>query len=83
MSNGMQESKAMQMPSQKNSLVNEERRTSSPYTKVTREEALAAIERNKAFAEEFMQYLKEHDMLPKKCPARKVAEQPKEQTPAE
>ena len=50
----------------------QEDKPSSPYIRITREEGRAIIERNKAFAEEFMQYLKDHNMLPKKCPARKV-----------
>ena len=83
MSNGMQYSEAMKMPSQESSLANEERKISSDCTLLTREEGLAMLEEAEAVAEKFMRYLEEHNMLPKKCPARKVTEQPKEQTPAE
>ena len=61
------EVEGMEMPSQ-------ESETSSGYPLLTREEGRALLEEAEAVAEKFMQYLKDHDMLPKKCPARKVEE---------
>ena len=74
MSNDMQENKATQIPSQEISSENEGCATPSPRTRLTREEGRAMIAEHEAAAERVMRRLEELNMLPKKCPARRVTD---------
>lgn len=68
----MEENKNTQMLSQEDTSASEEPKTSSPYTRLTREEGRALIAECEAFGDRFMQYLTDNNLLPKPCPAPKV-----------
>ena len=68
----MEEKKIEPMPAQEDTSASEEPKTSSPYTRLTREEGRALIAECEAFGDRFMQYLTDNNLLPKPCPAPKV-----------
>ena len=63
---------AAPMPSRESNSVDEERKTSSESTRMTREEAREMLAKYEEIGRRFLEYLKENNMLPKPCPAPKI-----------
>ena len=67
----MEKNKMTDEELQKEGLNAAECKSSSPYTKRTREEGRKMIARYEEIGRLYMEYITEHNMLPKPCPARK------------